>query len=82
MQIVGPSGGVVEECGTTPSEFGVLQLESGNFTVVFRTSEDSVVGNGFQMYVICYKPAETSLKGIAIKLQSHFGPGAYIFFRS
>ena len=54
----------MEECGTTPSESSLLELETGNFTVVFRSSEDDVVGDGFQMYVICYKPSEDNLSGL------------------
>ena len=51
--------GVVEECGSTASS----QTNSmpGSFTVVFRTSEDDVVGDGFEMYVLCYKPGEAIL---------------------
>ena len=60
MQIVRDPAGVVEECGNTTGELSVLQLEFGNFTVVFRTSEETE-GEGFQMYVVCFKPAETAL---------------------
>ena len=63
LQIRRPLGGDVEECGTTPSTSSLLELESGNFTVVFRTSEDDVVGDGFEMYIICYRPSETKLPG-------------------
>jgi hypothetical protein len=42
--------------------FSVLQLEFANFSVVFRTSE-KVVAGGFEMYVVCFRPDETSLPG-------------------
>ena len=60
MEIVRDFFGVTEECGNTTSPTGVLELEFGNFTVVFRTSEE-VRGEGFQMYSLCFKPAERFL---------------------
>ena len=56
MQIYGTSFGAVEECGNTTSS--ETHLMPGDFTVVFRTSEDDVVGDGFELYVTCYRPGE------------------------
>ena len=56
MQIYGTYFGAVEECGNATSS--ETNLMSGNFTVVFRTSEDDVVGDGFELYVTCYRPGE------------------------
>ena len=64
MQIHGKSFGAVEECGNTPSS--KTNLIHGNFTVIFRTSEDDAVGYGFEMYVICYKPAQAKLEGTTL----------------
>ena len=64
VQIYGTSFGAVEECGNTTSS--QRNLMPGNFTVVFRTSEDNVMGDGFEMYVICYKPAEAELEGTTL----------------
>ena len=66
MQIV-RSTSVIEECGNTTSELSILELEFGNFTVVFRTSEE-IRGEGFQMYAICFKPAEKFLPSMLICL--------------
>jgi hypothetical protein len=44
-------------CGTVPSPSLLLQLDRGQFTVVFRTSE-RVMRGGFQMYVLCYRTDE------------------------
>ena len=41
----------------------VLELESGNFNVLFRTSEATTF-SGFEMYVICFEPLERGLPGL------------------
>ena len=51
--------GKIEECGSSPSQYSVVEVEDGTFTVVFRTNpENSINYTGFQMYVTCFKPAE------------------------
>ena len=60
IEIERGSFGITEECGNTTSSNAVLELEFGNFTVIFRTSEE-VRGEGFEMYSLCFKPAERFL---------------------
>lgn len=60
VQIIRGSFGTTDVCGKTPTTNAVLSLEFGDFTVVFRTSEE-VTGVGFQLYSICYRPAERDL---------------------
>ena len=61
VQILRGRYGISEVCGTLSStDTVVLQLEFGNYTVVFRSSEE-VRGEGFEMYSICFKPAERDL---------------------
>ena len=62
MQIV-RAGGAIEECGNTSSTFFLSELEFGRFTVVFGTSQETR-GEGFELYTLCYKPAEQFLPGI------------------
>ena len=60
VEIVRGLYGVTEECGNTTTSNAVLELEFGDFTVIFRTSEE-VRGEGFEMYSLCFKPAEKFL---------------------
>ena len=58
--------GSVEECGNTPSDSSVRELENGKFNVVFRTSEEQNLNKeGFQMYVTCYRPEEKDMNGMS-----------------
>ena len=52
--------GSSEVCGNETSMNEVLELEFGSYTVVFRSSE-VVRAEGFEMYSICFKPAERDL---------------------
>ena len=52
----------IEICGNTPGNNSMLQLQSGEFKVFFRTSEENNV-KGFQMYIICFQPMEADLEG-------------------
>ena len=56
------TGGTTEVCGNTPGDNSMLQLQSGEFKVFFRTSEENTV-KGFQMYIICFQPSEADLEG-------------------
>ena len=57
------TGGTTEVCGNTPGDNSMLQLQSGEFKVFFRTSEENTV-KGFQMYIICFlPPSEADLEG-------------------
>ena len=42
-----------EFCGNTTAT--TLELQTGTFTVYFRTSEEGR-GRGFEMYVVCFNP--------------------------
>ena len=44
--------GTTELCGNTTT---VLELQTGNFTVYFRTSEEGR-RRGFEMFVVCFNP--------------------------
>ena len=65
MQIVRGEFGTTDNCGTTPSMDAVIELEFGDYTTVFRTSEE-IQGEGFQMYTICFQPLERNLEGEAL----------------
>ena len=67
VEIIRGSFGVTEVCGNTLSTDAVQELEFGNYTVVFRTSEE-VRGEGFEMYSICFRPEEKDLPSMKIKL--------------
>jgi hypothetical protein len=58
----GTGSGSVEVCGDEPSALTRLQLRVANFTVVFRTSEEGVA-SGFEMHVVCFRPAEEGATG-------------------
>ena len=58
------SFGTTELCGNSTSHDSVLQLQSRNFTVYFRTSEDTVA-RGFRMLIVCFNPEERDLEGIS-----------------
>lgn len=60
VQIDRGNFGVSEVCGNTTSTDTVMELEFGNYTVVFRTSDEDR-GEGFEMYSICFKPEEKDL---------------------
>ncbi|CAI8036334.1 hypothetical protein GBAR_LOCUS20360 [Geodia barretti] len=62
LQIVRGEFGTTDNCGTTPSMDAVIELEFGDYTTVFRTSEE-IQGEGFQMYTICFQPLERNLEG-------------------
>ena len=47
--------GTTEICDRIGSSNFLLQLESGNFTVTFRTSAEGEFP-GFQMYIVCFEP--------------------------
>ena len=58
------AGGSIEECGNTPSRFSVGDIENRQLTVVFRTNRnENTEKDGFEMYVQCYKQAETNQEG-------------------
>jgi hypothetical protein len=54
--------GTTEICGNSASNDSVLELESGSFTVFFRTSEEKKLG-GFEMYIICFRAADRDRRG-------------------
>ena len=54
--------GTTELCGKTTTNDSVFQLESGEFNVIFRSSEERNF-TGFQMYVICFREDEADIKG-------------------
>jgi hypothetical protein len=54
--------GTSEICGNESFINRELQLNGGKFRVFFRSSEQ-VKGEGFQMYVICFREAERDLPG-------------------
>ena len=62
LQIIRGDFGTTDNCGTSPSMDAVIELEFGDYTAVFRTSED-IRGEGFQMYSICFQPLERNLEG-------------------
>ncbi|CAI8027326.1 hypothetical protein GBAR_LOCUS15632 [Geodia barretti] len=51
-----------ELCGNSTSNDSMSELETGNFTVYFRTSEEKKFG-GFEMYVICFREADRDRRG-------------------
>ena len=59
-------GGTTEICGNTTGKDSVLELESHEFNVFFRTSEQNENGEfrGFQMYIICFQQTEADLEGV------------------
>ena len=57
--------GTREICGNTSPISGILQFNEGKFKVFFRSSEE-VNGEGFQMYVICFREAERDQPGIVL----------------
>ena len=69
VQILRGSFGSTDICGTLPSNDSVLELEFGDFIVVFRTSEE-VRGKGFEMYALCFRPAERNMAGMPLLLFS------------
>ena len=52
-------GETTEICGNNIS---AIELESGKFTVFFRSSE-ILQFRGFEMYIICFRPDEKDLPG-------------------
>ena len=54
--------GTTELCGNMGGKDSLLQLESGNFSVFFRTSEQKK-DTGFEMYAICFEPEEQNVSG-------------------
>jgi hypothetical protein len=54
--------GTSEICGNSIPNATVSELQSGNFTVYFRTSEKKKLG-GFEMYVICFREADRDRRG-------------------
>ena len=67
VQIQRGSFGSTDICGTLPSNDSVLELEFGDFTVVFRTSEE-VRRRGFEMYTLCFRGAERNMPGMPLLL--------------
>lgn len=63
MQIIRGEFGTTDNCGTTPSTDAVIELEFGDYTAVFRTSEE-IRARGFQMYSVCFQPAQRNLEGM------------------
>ena len=57
------SFGTTEICGNSTSGDSVLELQSRNFTVYFRTSEEKTI-KGFQMYIVCFNKEERNLEGM------------------
>ena len=62
--------GTSEICGNESFINRELQLNGGKFRVFFRSSEQ-VKGEGFQMYVICFREAERDLPGNLFVYMSH-----------
>jgi hypothetical protein len=60
VQIIRGSFGTTDTCGNTTNDDAVIELEFGDYVVVFRTSEE-VRGRGFQMYSLCFRPTERDL---------------------
>ena len=65
VELVRDTFGSSEVCGNETSTNGVLELDFGNYTVIFRSSE-VVRGEGFEMYSICFKPEERDLPSMCI----------------
>ena len=64
VQIIRDTFGTTDVCGNeTSMTNAVLELEFGDYTVVFRSSE-SIRGEGFEMYSLCFIPAERDLPGM------------------
>ena len=59
--------GTTDICGTIPRLDAVVQLEFGDYTAVFRSSEE-IRGVGFQMYSVCFRQSETNLMGMICTL--------------
>ena len=61
------SFGSTEICGNAITNASLSELQSGSFTVFFRSSEDlgedEVVYKGFQMYVLCFRSEEADSPG-------------------
>ena len=58
--------GTTEICGNQTSMDSVLELQSADFKVFFRTSEETK-NTGFEMYAICFEPEERDLEGLLNK---------------
>ena len=54
--------GTTEICGNQSFITRELKLNEGKFKVFFRSSEE-VKGEGFQMYVICFRVADRDMPG-------------------
>ena len=65
VQIIRGEFGSTEVCGTTINSDAVLELEFGDFMVIFRSSEDTR-GEGFELYTICFRPEEADLAGLLV----------------
>ena len=65
VQIIRGSFGTTDTCGNTTNDDAVIELEFGDYVVVFRTSEE-VRGRGFQMYSLCFRPTERDLPGTLV----------------
>ena len=59
-------GGTTEICGNSSSDDSVLELQSPEFTVFFRTSEEKKF-RGFQMYIICFREADRDRRGYLLQ---------------
>ena len=56
-------GGTTEICGNTTGRDSELQLQSGEFKVFFRSSDNNNNHRGFVMLIICFQPSEADFKG-------------------
>lgn len=65
VQIIRGGFGTTDVCGNVTSPDALVELEFGDYMVVFRTSEE-IRGRGFQMYSVCYRPEETDLDGTVL----------------
>ena len=59
--------GTTEICGNTSFILSDLKLNGGKFKVFFRSSEE-VMGEGFQMYIICFREEERDLPGLCMRM--------------
>ena len=62
--------GTTELCGNTTT---VLELQTGDFTVYFRTSEEGR-RRGFEMYVVCFNPGTVTILYNYLKKQIYYLP--------
>ena len=65
VQIIRGAFGTTDACGNQTGDDAVIELEFGDYIVVFRTSEE-IRGRGFEMYSVCFKPTERDLPSMSL----------------